>query len=320
LKAAWILTAAALLLRTANAVDSMPSATVPDAAAIASTGSTAPVAPARPRRGTLYRVRDHGNTAWLFGTVHAGKLDWYPLEPTVTEAFESAGRLVVELDARNAQAIQEAFARRGVYPKGETLDKHLSASTLAAARRVAQRYDLSWTSISTLRPWAVTLLLSGLMLEKAGFQSALGADQYFLSRASKLSKPVDELESADLQLGLFDELSISQQEQLLAELLKGIDNGSGLKLAIAMVEGWSHADEAAVLRVMHKELTGTTVTALWMRRVVLGKRNRDMAARVATLLRTEPSLFVAVGMLHLLGEDGVPQLLRQRGIEVTKIY
>jgi uncharacterized protein YbaP (TraB family) len=45
-----------------------------------------------------------------------------------------------------------------------------------------------------------------------------------------------------------------------------------------------------------------------------------MAARVATLLRTEPSLFVAVGMLHLLGEDGVPQLLRQRGIEVTKIY
>jgi uncharacterized protein YbaP (TraB family) len=313
--AALALAIAALSFGTANAVDSMPPVTAPDAAL------SAPNLPASAeRRGTLYRVRDHGNTAWLFGTVHAGKSDWYPLEPTVTDAFDSAGRLVVELDARNAQAIQAAFVRRGVYPMGDTLEKHLSAATLAAARRVAQRYDIPWASMSTLRPWAVTLLISGLMLEKAGFQSALGADQYFLSRASKLSKPVVELESADLQLGMFDDLSAAQQEKLLAELLKGIEDGSGLELAIAMVNGWSRADEAAVLRVMRTELAGTSFTALWMRRVVLGKRNHEMAARVATLLRGETSLFVAVGMLHLLGNDGVPQLLRQRGIEVTKIY
>lgn len=318
LKARWAapaLMAAAMSLGTANAVDSMPSVTAPDAAV------SAPNLPASAqRRGTLYRVRDHGNTAWLFGTVHAGQAAWYPLEPTVTEAFNSAGRLVVELDARNAQAIQSAFVRRSVYPEGDALEKHLSSTTLAAARRVARRYEVPWASISSLRPWAVTLVISGLMLEKAGYQSALGADQYLLSRAGKLAKPVTELESADLQLGIFDQLSAGEQEKLLAELLKGIEDGSGLERAIATMDGWSRADEAAVLRVMRKELTGTSVTALWMRRVVLGKRNHDMAARIATLLHSEPSMFVAVGMLHLLGSDGVPQLLRQRGIEVTKIY
>jgi uncharacterized protein YbaP (TraB family) len=322
-RAALALAAAALSFGTANAVDSMPSVTAPDLAVSAVVSAAAPV-PNLPastqRRGTLYRVRDHGNTAWLFGTVHAGKAAWYPLEPTVTEAFDSAGRLVVELDARNTQAIQAAFVQRGVYPAGDTLDQHVSAATLAAARRVAQRYDIPWTSMSTLRPWAVTLLISGLMLEKAGFQSALGADQYFLSRATRLAKPVEELESVDLQLGMFDVLSASEQEKLLAELLKGIEDGSGLEMAITTVTGWSRADEAAVLRVMRHELAGSSVTALWMRRVVLGKRNHEMAARVATLLRGEPSLFVAVGMLHLLGNDGVPALLRRRGIEVTKIY
>jgi uncharacterized protein YbaP (TraB family) len=317
--AALALAAAALSFGTANAVDSMPSGTAPDAA-VAATVPALNLPVSHERRGTLYRVRDRGNTSWLFGTVHAGKAAWYPLEPTVTEAFDNAGRLVVELDARNTQAIQAAFVRRGVYPAGDALEKHLTATTQAAAHRVAQRYDVPWASMSRLRPWAVTLLLSGLMLEKAGFQSALGADQYFLSRASKLAKPVEELESADLQLGMFDELSGSQQEMLLAELLKGIEDGSGLEMAIGMVDGWSRADEAAVLRVMRRELAGTSVTALWMRRVVLGKRNQEMAARVATLLGGEPSLFVAVGMLHLLGDDGVPQLLRRRGIEVTKVY
>ena len=315
-QAGWAaLAAAALAFGGAHAADSMPSVAAADV-----TVST-PIPPAAAqRRGTLSRVRDHGNTVWLFGTVHAGKAAWYPLESTVTEAFDHAGRLVVELDARNAQAIQTAFARRGVYPASDTLEKHLSATTLATARRVAQRYDVPWASISRLRPWAVTLVLSTLMLEKAGFQSTLGTDLYFLSRASTLAKPVEELESADYQLGLFDNLSASQQEKMLAELLKGIEDGSGLETAIAMVDGWSRADEAAVERVMRKELAGSSVTALWMRRIVLGKRNREMAARVATLLRGEQSAFVAVGMLHLLGNDGVPRLLRLRGIEVTKIY
>lgn len=325
---AWALVAAATVSHgAAHAADSMPLAAVLEAAMpeAAASAPSSPLAPVRAsRRGTLYQVRHHGHTAWLFGTVHVGKSAWYPLESVVTDAFDQAGRLVVELDARNTEPIQAAFVRHGLYPAGDSLEKHLPAGTLTNLRRVAQRYDVPLKNLSAMRPWAVTVLLSSLMLEKAGFQGALGTDQFFLARAGTQTKPVEELESADYQLGLFNALSARQQEKMLAELLEGIEDGSALKDGIEMVEGWSNADAPAVERVLHRELAEKSVTADWMRRIILGKRNVEMAARVARLLgneqSSERSSFVAVGMLHLLGKDGVPQLLRQRGMEVTKIY
>ncbi|MBV8633404.1 MAG: TraB/GumN family protein, partial [Burkholderiaceae bacterium] len=47
----------------------------PQAASVpANTGAAGP-------QGTLYRVQSQGHTAYLFGTIHVGKPEFYPLEP-----------------------------------------------------------------------------------------------------------------------------------------------------------------------------------------------------------------------------------------------
>ncbi|HSY28686.1 MAG TPA: TraB/GumN family protein, partial [Burkholderiaceae bacterium] len=65
-----------------------------------------PAAPATsaasiPQRGTLYRVRYHGHTSYLFGTIHVGRPEFFPLEAQATKALSEAGTLALELDLRD---------------------------------------------------------------------------------------------------------------------------------------------------------------------------------------------------------------------------
>ena len=47
----------------------------------------------------LYRVTDkNGNILWLFGSIHIGREDYYPLPDYVQKAFDEADMLAVEAD------------------------------------------------------------------------------------------------------------------------------------------------------------------------------------------------------------------------------
>ena len=47
----------------------------------------------------LYKVTDgDGDVVWLFGSIHVGTEDFYPLPDYVEEAFEGSDRLAVEVD------------------------------------------------------------------------------------------------------------------------------------------------------------------------------------------------------------------------------
>ncbi len=58
----------------------------------------------------------------------------------------------------------------------------------------------------------------------------------------------------------------------------------------------------------------------FLQRVLLDERNPNMANKIEALLKTDKKTFVAVGALHLIGAQGVPALLQQRGYEVEKLY
>jgi uncharacterized protein YbaP (TraB family) len=45
-----------------------------------------------------------------------------------------------------------------------------------------------------------------------------------------------------------------------------------------------------------------------------------MAAAIEHIMHDTPVSFVGVGLLHLLGKQGLPQLLRQRGYQVERVY
>jgi uncharacterized protein YbaP (TraB family) len=272
-----------------------------------------------PRRGTLFRVHHEGKTSYLFGTIHVGKQDFFPLEPEVTEALASSSSLVLELDVRASEPYYRALARHGQYPAGQSIRDHLSPAALAKLQVALDKVKLPLSSVEHYRPWVVANILVGQEIEKSGFNRGLGVEGYLLSNASKQKKPLQELETADYQLGLFGALDDAQQEAYLLENIADVDSGAALRKSAGLIEAWGSADATRIAALTRELTTGETVSARFMDATLLGKRNPEMAASIEAIMR-KGDAFIGIGLLHLVGDKGVPALLRQHGYQVEKVY
>lgn len=273
-----------------------------------------------PRHGALYRVRRDGQTSYLFGTIHVGKQTYYPLEPEVSRALADATSLVIELDIRANDAFQLALGKHGSYANGDTIERHLSPATLRQLVQQLARAGMSLQSVQHYKPWLVGNVLLGLELERNGFQRSHAVEYFLLDAAQHQDKTVRELESADYQLALFDTLDEAQQEQYLRENLADLESGAALRRSRDLIEAWNGADGPRIDAALHEFTGGNSVNAVFMQTMLLGKRNPEMATAIERIMRQDKVAFVGVGLLHLAGKYGLPQLLRQRGYQIEQLY
>ncbi|QGZ41579.1 hypothetical protein IP92_00549 [Pseudoduganella flava] len=273
-----------------------------------------------PRRGALYRVRHEGRTSYLFGTIHVGKQGFFPLEPEVTRALADSSSLVLELDTRAYEPFQQALTKYGTYPAGESITRHLTPAALAKLERALAKANISLRSVENYRPWLVANILVGTEIEKHGYHRSNGVEGYLLTAAMQQKKPVRELETADFQLSLFASLDDRQQEQYLLENLDELENGKAVRKSAGLIDAWSNADAGQIAALARELTSGDTVSATFMDRTLLRKRNPAMTAHIEAIMRTDKVAFVGIGLLHLVGSDSIPELLRRRGYDVEQMY
>ncbi|MRW91269.1 TraB/GumN family protein [Duganella sp. FT80W] len=271
-------------------------------------------------RGQLYRVTHDGKVSYLYGTVHVGRDGFYPLDAVASRALLDSKALVIELDIREDKAFQVALARHGRYADGDTIQNHLTPATLQLMVQALAHAGISLQAVQYYKPWLIANLLVGAELDKHGYQRSQAVEYALLAAAQKQDKTVRELESADYQLGLFDSLDERQQEQYLLENLADLADGDSLKRSQALIDAWSVADAPGIRAAWQNAISGDTVSAGFMNRVLLGKRNPEMAANIERIMQQDQVAFVGVGLLHLVGDDGVPALLKRRGYQVEQLY
>jgi uncharacterized protein YbaP (TraB family) len=272
------------------------------------------------RQGALYRVTRDGQVSYLFGTIHVGTKAFYPLAPEVSRALAASGTLVLELDTRADDAFRRAVGKHGSYPAGDHIRNHVSADTLASLTEALHAVGIALTSVAHLKPWLLANLLMGLELERSGFERSHGVESFLLANAQARGTAVAELESADYQLGLFDTLGDADSERYLREGLRDLSDGTSLRKAKAVIDAWSSGDPAALDKLIPDATSGGTVLSDFTRRTLLDRRNPEMAAHIERIMQDSKVTFVGVGLLHLLGANGLPRLLSQRGYQVERMY
>jgi uncharacterized protein YbaP (TraB family) len=92
------------------------------------------------------------------------------------------------------------------------------------------------------------------------------------------------------------------------------------RMFAALREAYLARDLVAVYDLLNaaKVDDSTGAVARFEQRLVID-RNRRMVDRMGELLQ-QGNAFVAVGALHLPGEQGILQLLADRGYRVTRVY
>jgi hypothetical protein len=287
-----------------------------DALAVAEIAQAQPIPP----RGTLYRVRYQGHTSYLFGTIHIGRPDFFPLEAQATQALSEAGTLALELDLRDAAAMQDAVQKYGMYAGDDTVDKHLSAAGLQRLQAALTQSHIPFERVARMKTWMVANLLLVAALEQQGYRTDLSTESYLSAAATEQGKSIVALESADFQLSLFDSLTEKQQEQYLIDNLKDMQSGEMRKNTQELVDAWASANQKAFNHLLAEAQKDHTTSGKFFIQVLLGKRNPALADKIEAMLKDQKASFVGIGLLHLIGANGVPQLLAKRGYAVTKLY
>lgn len=265
-------------------------------------------------RGFLWRIEKDGHTSWLYGTVHLARLEWVFPGPRVREALAMSGTLALELDLLDAETQRRLAAGSAARP-GETLSTELR---LRIERR-ARLECAAPAAIAPLRPEFQVAALSMLSGRRLGLEPDYGIDGALAALARREGKPVVALETADDQLRAMSVASRAELAELVKDALDQLDNGRAQALLGRMARMWASGDHALLERYAEWcECQHTPAEAAAMRRL-LEARHPAMAARLDALHRSGPSVFAAVGSLHMIGPRGLPALMAQRGYRVERI-
>jgi uncharacterized protein YbaP (TraB family) len=166
-------------------------------------------------------------------------------------------------------------------------------------------------AIARLKPWAVMLLLSTPPAKTGTF-----LDLVLHDRASGAGKPVLGLETMPEQLAVFDGFSHADQLRLLEQTLD--EQPMLSRLFERLIQCYLRRDLGGLVRLEEVQLAGTEPgVAARFHHALVTERNRRMAERVAPMLR-RGGHFIAVGALHLPGEDGLLSRLQSAGFLVRR--
>jgi uncharacterized protein YbaP (TraB family) len=252
---------------------------------------------------------------YLVGSVHVLTADYYPLDPAFEEAFKFSDVLVEELDMREmlGASSQMEMLSRGMLPAGQTIDKVVSADTMAAVTKKFSDLGMPLEPMKQFKPWLMSLILQGFEWQKSGFDADLGLDKHFYDQAIGSGKQVQGLETLAFQLSRFDEMSMDAQDRLLSETINELDTTKAS--FTRMADAWKAGDVPAIEQLVLKDLKDEPQ----MYDRLLIQRNRMWLPKIEALFSRPKPAFVVVGAAHLVGSDGLLQMLQDKGYTIEQM-
>ncbi|MCL1038442.1 TraB/GumN family protein [Shewanella submarina] len=254
----------------------------------------------------FFKLEYQGQTAWLLGSIHIGKADFFPMPKQVEQAFDDSRALVVEADVTKADMMP--LLRKYGLKRNEFNDeqKALMADYCQTRQAVCQ-------SIAGLAPWVQAMQLTLAQFMELGLQPEHGVDSHFLARLG--DKSILELESVEQQFAMLSSFSDDVQWLMLEEAIKQQPDD-----IMELIQAWRDGDNQALAAIMEGDLSQPEQKAFM--EILLWERNRTMADTTATMLADKEikgPLFIIIGAGHLVGQQTIPELLAEKGVKVTKL-
>lgn len=274
----------------------------------------------------LYRVTDtDGDVVWLFGSIHIGEEDFYPLPDYVIDALEDSDGLAVEFDIVDFEediTAQTRALRKLIYTDGSTIEDHLSEEVYEQAVDVLTDLGIYMSAYDVYMPALWSSLIDSSLLDAEA--ASLGVDRHMIEMAYDLDLPVIDIESANLQYGMMASYSEDLQEMLLMASIDSANNREAFQAEVQqLVDMWQEGDAQALRTYLSSEADGLSKEEQKLYEEYNTKmrteRDEDMTDFVIDALDDGEELFVCVGAAHVVGTDGIIDRLLTDGYTVELV-
>jgi uncharacterized protein YbaP (TraB family) len=108
-------------------------------------------------------------------------------------------------------------------------------------------------------------------------------------------------------------LSAAAQRDMLLQTLE--EGGRIEELLDDIIDAWRHGNIAYMEQTLLSDMSDSNE----LYDTIVVKRNRDWVRQIDSLLDDSDDYLIVVGTMHLVGKDGVPQLLKNRGLHVQQM-
>jgi len=265
----------------------------------------------------MWVVKSKDSTVYLLGTIHALKpgVNWR--SDKLAAAFGASSEYWMEADIQEDPAIAGTYVLNFGTDSRHPLSEKLTPDDYALFLKSVARHGLDEGRVRFVRPWFATLLLTGDAVGGSGYDSANGVDRALESDAKQAGKTVKTFETPSQQLSFLAHLSPEVELAMLVDSLHALRDGSkaGTDELDALSAAWLAGDtkglSAAGVDKMRTESPE-------MYDVIITRRNTAWVPKIAELMKTPGTYFIAVGAAHMLGKGGVPELLKAEGYKVER--
>lgn len=264
-------------------------------------------------RGVLWKLERDGRTSWLFGTLHIGRMEWVFPGPALKAALLSSQRMALELDVSDPEVIR----RLGSLPAGvpmpavpAALRKRLDVQAAAACVDPA--------ALARLHPVLEATNYTLLAARRQELDPVWGQEWMLADFARRTRLPIVSLERPEAQLRAMLPRSRRAALAMTGSILEQLESGLASSLMGRLADAWERGDLAELASYEQWCECADTEAERAAMRALLDERNPALADGIAALHARGP-VFAAVGALHMVGPQGLPQLLQARGFTLERV-
>ncbi|MDR0830568.1 MAG: TraB/GumN family protein [Prevotellaceae bacterium] len=260
----------------------------------------------------LWEISGKGvKKSYIFGTNHLAPATFLDSVPNIYKAFNSTQVVVGEI-LMSGKNLNDTIMQYATMPQSVSLKSLFSESDYALIDSAVQKMlQINLSDIARLKPAMIMMMYEQAVFDRIfpkndGFQ----LDSYFQQIAEMQNKPVFALETAEQQSALlFGNKPLERQAQLLLESIK---DSAELEHSINAVVSLYEKGDIEALLVEYKNDKSVSAHE---KNELLDDRNLLWAEKIIPIIK-QNSAFIAVGALHLAGENGVINLLKKKGLKV----
>ena len=261
--------------------------------------------------GLLWKIDKPGaEPSYLFGTIHLNDERVKNLAPPVKSAFDNSRSFTMEMITDPSGLV--VLSRLMFLDEGLSLKKITGEKLYQETIDVLLKKDMTTENLDRIKPWVIIMMLS-----TPKSKSGLFLDMDLYTKAVSARKPAYGLETMAEQLAPFDDMLLKDQVALLKDSLQASDQQDAQLEEITQAYLSRNLTKLLTIADSYQTQAGAAYDRLMAQ--LIKNRNLRMQQRMQARLR-EGNAFIAVGALHLPGENGLIKLLQKQGYSVTSVY
>ena len=259
--------------------------------------------------GLLWKIETQtGQSNYLFGTMHSQDRAISQFPPNVRLALAQSQPFIIE--SVLTEESNKVFFDSIISPD-EKLSDLVEAPIYHYLEETLPDYGVPLEKIPSLKPWAAFTLIG-----RPKPVNAATLDMVLIQTARSLNKTIIGLETMKELIEPMEKLNINDQIIILNDTV--CNHKQIIQDSWELIQLYLARDLAGMMEFNNQPHYDEDVFNRYIQ-VILYDRNERMLERIIPYL-DNCSAFIAVGALHLAGDKGLLQILKENNYIITRVY